>query len=40
MVWESECGGVVLVAKWIGQWCLIGQGLDGDAMGWHGQVKV
>ena len=28
---ESEWGGVVLVVKGIGQGCLIGQGLDGDA---------
>ena len=41
MVWagESEWVGVVLVVKGIGQGCLIGQGLDGDATS-HGHVVV
>ena len=35
---ESEWGGVVLVAKWVGQGCFIGQGWRG--MPWFGMCKA
>ena len=25
-----------LLAKWLGDWCLIGTSLDEDATAWHG----
>ena len=36
--WARACvwSAVVLLAKWLGDWCLIGSGLDGDATAWHG----
>ena len=39
-VGESEWGGVVLVAKGVGQWCLIGHGVSLGVEGTQGQVVV